>query len=133
MHKRVLVRAFGICTAFAIGAASAAANAQQAASMPGMHMNMAGSSADSSPATQAFQQADQKMMQHMSAPPYTGDADKDFVTHMLPHHQGAVDMAEVELKYGKDPQMKKLASNIVKTQKEEIAIMKRWLAKHEAK
>jgi uncharacterized protein (DUF305 family) len=133
MHMRVLVRTLGIFTVIAVGAVGATANAQQPASMSGMNMNMSGSSAGSSPATQAFQEADQKMMQQMSAPPYTGDADKDFVAHMLPHHQGAVDMAEVELKYGKDPEMKKLASNIVKTQKEEIAVMKRWLAKHEVK
>jgi Domain of unknown function (DUF305) len=43
---------------------------------------------------------------------------------------GAVDQAEVELKYGKDPQMRALAKNIVKAQKEEIAYMKQWQAKH---
>ncbi|MGF6923159.1 uncharacterized protein (DUF305 family) [Paraburkholderia sp. 40] len=62
--------------------------------------------------------------------PYTGDTDKDFVSHMIPHHQGAVAMAEVELKQGKDPEMKRLAANIVKAQDEEIAYMKKWQAKH---
>jgi uncharacterized protein (DUF305 family) len=70
------------------------------------------------------------MMKNMSAPPYTGDTDKDFVAHMIPHHQGAVSMAEVELKYGKDPAMKRLARNIIKAQNEEIAYMKSWQAKH---
>ena len=61
---------------------------------------------------------------------YTGDADKDFVAGMIPHHQGAVDMAKVELQYGKDPQLKKLARDIIKSQDEQIAFMKSWQAKH---
>ncbi len=100
--------------------------------MPGMAMSSS-SDADSSGSTPAFKAADQKMMQKMQAPAYTGDADKDFVAHMIPHHQGAIDMAEVELKYGKDPEMKKLARSIVKAQKEEIALMQRWQAKHGSK
>src|ERR1700712_3986236 len=72
-----------------------------------------------------------KMMKNMSAPGYTGDTDADFVAHMIPHHQGAVDQAEVELKYGDDPQMRALARNIIKAQKEEIAFMKRWQARHD--
>ena len=70
------------------------------------------------------------MMKNMSAPPYTGNTDKDFVAHMIPHHQGAIDMAKVELKYGKDPDMKRLAKSIIKAQNEEIAYMKKWQAKH---
>ena len=60
---------------------------------------------------------------------YTGDSDKDFVVGMLPHHKGAVDMAKIELQYGKDPDLKKLAANIIKSQDEEIAFMKAWLKK----
>jgi uncharacterized protein (DUF305 family) len=52
---------------------------------------------------------------------------------MIPHHQGAVDQAEVELKYGQDPQMRTLAENIIKAQKEEIAYMEQWQAKHNKK
>jgi uncharacterized protein (DUF305 family) len=73
------------------------------------------------------------MMKNMNAAPYTGDADADFVAHMIPHHQGAVDQAEVELKYGKDSQMRALAENIIKAQKEEIAYMEQWQAKHNKK
>ncbi|WP_436968117.1 CopM family metallochaperone [Burkholderia gladioli] len=61
---------------------------------------------------------------------YTGDADKDFVAHMIPHHQGAIDMAEVELRYGKDPAMKKLAAEIVAAQRTEIRTMKQWQQAH---
>ncbi len=93
-----------------------------------------GSSSDdnANPSTQAFKAADETMMKNMSGP-YTGDTDRDFVSHMIPHHQGAIDMAEVELKRGKDPEMKRLAANIVKAQKEEIAYMKKRQAKHPAK
>ncbi|WP_245254065.1 DUF305 domain-containing protein [Paraburkholderia sp. LEh10] len=114
------------------GLTTGLASAQQGASMPGMDMSSA-SDAGASGSTSAFKAADQKMMQQMQAPSYTGDADKDFVTHMIPHHQGAIDMAEVELKYGKDPEMKKLARSIVKAQKEEIALMRQWQAKHGSK
>lgn len=60
----------------------------------------------------------------------TGDADKDFVAMMIPHHQAAVDMAEVELKYGKDKKLRVMAEDIIKSQKKEIAEMKEWLAKN---
>lgn len=63
------------------------------------------------------------MQKHM------GDADVDFVKSMIPHHQGAIDMAEIELKYGKDPEMKKMAESIIKAQKEEISMMQDWLKK----
>ncbi len=84
--------------------------------------------------------ADKAMMDGMAAmnrdmakAPMTGDADKDFVAMMIPHHQGAIDMAEVELKYGKDPEIRKLARDIVAAQKKEIAQMKAWQAAHPAK
>lgn len=113
----------------ALSGLSLTAHAQQSASMPAMKMS--GSTAgDLNPATQAFKEHGDQMMKNMSAPPYTGDTDKDFVAHMIPHHQGAVSMAEVELKYGKDPAMKRLARNIIKAQNEEIAYMKSWQAKH---
>lgn len=61
---------------------------------------------------------------------YTGDADVDFVTGMIPHHQGAIDMAKVELQFGKDQTMKKLATDIVNAQQSEITFMQDWLKKH---
>ncbi len=96
--------------------------------MPGMAMHRSADVADS-PSTQAFKAANDKMMLGMGAP-MTGDADRDFVAGMIPHHQGAVDMARVELKYGKDPEMRHLAAAIVASQDKEIAQMKAWQAKH---
>ncbi|WP_175873095.1 DUF305 domain-containing protein [Burkholderia sp. BCC0397] len=131
MQTRILARWFTVNAFAALGLVTGIASAQQAAPMSGM--NMSQSTEANSPSVQAFKDADQSMMQKMQAPTYTGDADKDFVAHMIPHHQGAIDMAQVELKYGKDPEMQKLARSIVKAQKEEIATMKRWQAKHGSK
>lgn len=78
----------------------------------------------------AFDDAMMKMHQKMSAVGTTGDVDTDFVNGMIPHHQGAVDMAKIELAKGKDPELKKLAADIIKAQKKEIAFMKKWLATH---
>jgi uncharacterized protein (DUF305 family) len=60
----------------------------------------------------------------------TGDADIDFVRGMIPHHQGAIDMAKIVLEHGKDPEIKKLAEDVVRAQEGEIAFMQDWLKKH---
>jgi uncharacterized protein (DUF305 family) len=64
--------------------------------------------------------------------PITGDADRDFAAMMIPHHEGAVDMAKIELTYGKDPELKKLAKQILEAQQPEIGQMKAWLVAHPA-
>ena len=58
--------------------------------------------------------------------------DTAFAAGMLPHHQGAVKMAEIELKYGTDKRLRELAQDIIRAQNAEIAFMKRWLEKHSA-
>ena len=62
--------------------------------------------------------------------PMTGNADQDFVAAMRPHHGGAVDMARVEIQYGKDPEMLRLAREIVAAQEKEITQMKACQTKH---
>jgi hypothetical protein len=64
-----------------------------------------------------------KMMNDMAAKP-TGDIDRDFVAMMAPHHQGAIDMAVIELRYGKNEQLRRLAQEIIVSQMQEIAAMK---------
>jgi len=73
-----------------------------------------------------------KMHKAMSKP-MMGNADHDFAMMMLPHHQGAVDMAKIELKYGTDPKLRKMAEQIVKSQQKEIAELQEWLESHPMK
>jgi len=112
----------------ALLAVTGAAWAQSMSSMPGMQMGGAPATKEA-PSTKAYRDAMTRMDQGMNVP-YTGNADRDFVAGMIPHHQGAVDMARVELQYGKDPALKKLARNIIASQEEQIGFMKRWQAKH---
>lgn len=84
--------------------------------------------APDSPAAKAFIAANAKMHKDMTMT-FSGDADVDFIKGMVPHHVGAVDMAKIVLQYGKDPEVKKLAEEIIKAQNTEIDFMKGWLAK----
>jgi uncharacterized protein (DUF305 family) len=103
-----------------------AACAQPARHIPGM------SFAAGDAASQADRAAMDKMMAGMSTP-YTGDADYDFVTHMIPHHQGAIDMCETELQHGQDAGLKQMCQRIVTGQQAEIQLMQAWLVKHPSK
>jgi uncharacterized protein (DUF305 family) len=60
----------------------------------------------------------------------TGNVDVDFMRTMVPHHQGAVEMAKIVIQNGKDPEVRKLAEEIIKAQEAEIAIMEAWLQKN---
>ena len=101
--------------------------AEDMTAMPGMKPSP--HAASMSPADHAFAASMKSMMKNMAVKP-TGNTDRDFVDMMMPHHAGAIDMAKVELQYGKDPMLLKLAADIVKAQEREIADMQAWKAQH---
>jgi uncharacterized protein (DUF305 family) len=100
------------------------AQSADAEDMKGMAMKPA-----TSPADKAFSATMKTMMDGMHVKP-TGKPDEDFARMMIPHHQGAIDMAKVEIQYGTDSELRQLATDIVAAQQKEIAQMKAWLEKN---
>ena len=88
-------------------------------------------SADSTFALQMMQAMD-RMDSGMRAAKPTDDPDRDFATMMIPHHQGAIDMAKAELIYGRDPVLRRLAEGIIVEQQQEIELMQRSLNERSA-
>lgn len=84
------------------------------------------------PSVKAYAAANDRMHKEMTIT-FSGNADVDFVKGMIPHHQGAIDMAKVVLEHGKDPGIRRLARGIIKAQNTEIAQMRAWLKKNEKK
>jgi len=81
-----------------------------------------------SPSTTAFMAANEKMHRDMAIT-YTGDADRDFAASMIPHHEGAIAMARVQLAHGRDPGMRSLAEVVIRAQESEIATLRAFLAR----
>jgi uncharacterized protein (DUF305 family) len=88
------------------------------------------------PSATKFMQVMDAGMKHMDREmanaPMNGNVDHDFASMMMPHHQGAIDMAKAELIYGKDPVMRRLAQEIIVDQQSEIDAMQLWLTKTSA-
>ncbi len=93
--------------------------------MPGMNM----APATENPANAAYMAAHDAMMANMHVA-LTGNPDRDFVLLMIPHHQGAIDMARVLLAHGTDPELRAMAQSIIDAQEGEIAAFQAWLAAH---
>ena len=121
----------GCLIAACLGVSMHTSLAQERPSMPAMqshaHPGSASPPAASSEPEAQFLAANEaamgKMMGDMTVAP-SGDIDRDFVAMMVPHHQGAIDMAQIILRYGKNEQLKRLAQEIIVTQQQEIAAMR---------
>lgn len=121
----MILRSLITATGLALLPASAYA---QAGSHSGHSMPMQTQQSTDSAATKAYREANAKMHREMDIP-YTGDSDVDFVRGMIPHHQGAIDMAKVALQNTKDEQVRKWATDVIREQEREIAEMQAWLKK----
>ena len=84
------------------------------------------------PAWSELQSSMEKMHMSMAAVKASGESDVDFVKLMIPHHQAAIDMARTQLLFGKDPQMRRLAQEIITDQQSEIELMNLWLKQYDA-
>ncbi|MBV9908839.1 MAG: DUF305 domain-containing protein [Hyphomicrobiales bacterium] len=115
-----------IVAALAMAALFSTAQSACAEDMKGMNMTMKPAA---TPSDKAFAASMTTMMNNMRVKP-TGKPDADFAFMMIPHHQGAIDMAKVELQYGTDPELRQLATDIVAAQEKEIAQMKAWLERN---
>ncbi len=89
----------------------------------------AGAEASPDAVISAFEEAAAKMHEDMAID-YSGDADVDFVRGMIPHHEAAIAMAKIELEHGKDPQLRKIAEEVIAAQEAEITQMRKWLEEH---
>lgn len=90
------------------------------------HSDHNGSGPSDNPIIRDYQEANDRMHADMAIE-FTGDADLDFLRGMIPHHQGAIEMARVVMKHGSDPDVRQLAEAIITTQENEIELMMRWL------
>lgn len=108
-------------------ALAVAQNAAPPMAMPGMDTHAGAMT----PSSMALTRANDAMMKSMTIT-MTGKPDRDFALMMIAHHQGAIDMAKVELQYGKEPELKALAERIIAAQEKEIAQMLDWLIRDQA-
>lgn len=95
------------------------------------HAGHGAAPANEAPASRGYREAMDRMMRDTPRP--TGDADRDFLMGMIPHHQAAVDMARTLLRHGRDPEVRRMAETIIRDQEREIAEMRAMLARTPAR
>ena len=118
MRRYILAAAFAVLTLGAAALPAAMTKAQQTMPQHGGMMGM-----------HAAMQAAMERMRHGMDVPSSGDPDVDFARMMIPHHQGAIDMAKAELANGKDPELRRLAEEIIEAHEKEIEFLRKWLQK----
>jgi len=126
LHRRA-VAALGLAMSMAACAQEAHHHAGPAASGPPPPPFMASTA---KPFSALMDDAMAVMDDGMRRAPMNGVAEHDFVTMMVPHHQGAIDMAKALLLYTRDPEMRNLAQGIITEQQNEIRLMQLWLQRH---
>jgi Domain of unknown function (DUF305) len=126
-HRLFLCVGGILVAATALFAANAASGKDSESAVPAGTGICAAEGADAGDSERPFltenQRAMDKMMAGMAAKP-TGDVDADFAAMMIPHHQGAIDMAVLELRYGRNEQLRRIAQEIIVDQQQEIAAMR---------
>lgn len=125
--KRLILASVASALAFGIAVAQQPAPMPGMEMKPGMGMNMMAPDPNDSTSTKGYKASMMKMMEGMPMMKFTGDADVDFMSHMRSHHQSGIDVAKVVLANGKDPEVKKLAQDIVAAQEKEIVTINAWL------